>query len=86
MIRLMAMASTCMSTELNTMVTGKMIYKRDMEWKPGQMDQNMRAFIRTDKKMGKENINGLMDLRTMANGFRIKYQVQENMNGSTVER
>lgn len=57
-----------------------------MEQKPGQMDQNMRAFIRTDKKMDKENINGLMDLRTMANGFRIKFQVQENMNGLMGER
>jgi hypothetical protein len=60
---------------------GKMIYRMVMGWRLGQMDPNMRDFIRKVKKMDKGNTCGQMEAVTMDNGIKIEYLVQGSING-----
>lgn len=58
-----------------------MICKKVMELKLGLMVPNMKDSIKKDRRMGKENIHGLMEVNIMDNGCKIRFLEVESING-----
>ncbi len=66
MIRRMGLANICRATRLCSRVIGKMMKEVDLASRPGQMELFFRDNIAIIRKMGKENLDGLMGTNMLA--------------------
>ena len=67
-IKQMDMGCTNMLTVQSTLVNGRMTCNMDEDKKLGLMAPSMKVSIMKVKSMGRELINGSMDLRTLEDG------------------
>jgi len=81
MIKLMVMVVIFTQMVLNMKANGKMIYKRAMVLRIGQMDRDMKDIISVVKNMVTEHINGVMVRNLLVIGMTTKYLEKEFIPG-----
>jgi hypothetical protein len=85
MIRHMALENIFTSTKLSMKASGLTINSMVMVEKFGQMDHALKVSIRWAKKMGREDLFGVMVLSTMGTSKAIRYVESALMFGPTRE-
>lgn len=66
-------------------VFGKTIYRMDLVWKLGLMDQSMKETIKKERNMAQVPIHGPMDLNMLEIGWKTEFQEREPIPGLMVE-
>lgn len=83
MIKPMVMVFTCIKTELDMRVNGKMIFSTGLVKRFGPITVNMKGITKKVKNMEKVCIFGKMAPCTMAIGTKTELKDMENINGRT---
>jgi len=67
-----AMAHTCIAMERSMWGTGKKICRREVGWRPGQMEARLKESTKLGKSTEWETTCGLMEQDTMVSGVRMR--------------